>query len=600
MKEVEMMKFHSDRSAFAYVVGIDGREITLNLKDQHKGFVASHREGVTTVTDIGSLFGVDGGSKLIVLKVTSISFAEPREVHRPKSKKDGDIEEPLRNLVAVAVGIIRKKNGSAEFFTDSLTAPALGAEAYPLVDEELNAILGINHTGVGLNMGSPVRGGSNLKIDISGLLARHVAVLGSTGQGKSSFTTAVLQQLAKGKNSKIVIFDINGEYGNIFEGHIEKKLVKRTSLGGSSPTTKIPYIALGRHGLGRLLLPSEKTQRPALNFALDNLNKVQWFSNEEGVGLVGARSATLFDDCRSNGADEALKTITALRQKTTTTNVATTWPPFNALSCLIAESHALKPGRNGVERGVFEYGNVSNLITKIKQLLSDEVFCSVIETGTITPTTTKPKSKTTSTTSSTSLNWQNEGEALINNLFGLSESDWRIHIIDIREVAHDLMPLVLGSLLELLAFELFRRGPGKNKPTLLVLEEAHHYLRQLAQGDDGGNHSLAYERLAKEGRKFGLSLWLSTQRPSELSPTVLSQCGTWVCFRLNGEHDLRAVSLATEWVDKQELSRISGLPRQQAIVFGSGVTMPVRVTAPTANPPPESKDPNFNSWFEDE
>jgi DNA helicase HerA-like ATPase len=122
-------------------------------------------------------------------------------------------------------------------------------------------------------------------------------------------------------------------------------------------------------------------------------------------------------------------------------------------------------------------------------------------------------------------------------------------------------------------------------------------LRQVADGDESGRHSLAYERLAKEGRKFGLSLWVSTQRPSEVSPTVLSQCGTWVTFRLTGEQDLKAVATATEWADRQETNRIAGLPRQQAIVFGSGVPMPVRVQAPTASPTPESKDPDFNSWF---
>ncbi len=587
-KGVAMMRFHSDRSAFAYVVGIDGREITLNLKDQHKGFVASHREGITTVTDIGSLFGVDGGSKLIVLKVTSISFAEPREAHRPKSRKDGVVEEPLRNLVSVVVGVIYRTARKIEFNTDSLTSPALGAEAYPLVDDELDAILGVNRVTNGIDLGVPTRGGAHLRVDVSGLLSRHVAVLGSTGQGKSCFTAATLQQLAKGPKSRIVVFDINGEYEGIFKSHIAENLVKVTRLGGASPTRKIPYIALGRHGLGRLLLPSEKTQRPALNFALDNLNKVKWFDANGGAGLADSKVATLFDDCRQAGADDAHKTITALRTRSAKT-LSSSWPPLSALSCLIAESHSLKPNNRGmIERAAFEYGNVSNLITKIKQLLSDEIFLSVVDAEALKPAI---KGK---------LSWQSEGEHLINELFGLSGSEkWRVHIINIREVAHDLMPLVLGSLLELLAFELFRRGPGKSTPTLLVLEEAHHYLRQITQGDDGsGNHALAYERLSKEGRKFGLSLWISTQRPSEVSPTVLSQCGTWVCFRLNGEQDLKAVSSATEWADRQELSRISGLPRRQAIIFGSGVTMPVRVESLIADPLPESTDPNFSVWFE--
>jgi hypothetical protein len=144
--------------------------------------------------------------------------------------------------------------------------------------------------------------------------------------------------------------------------------------------------------------------------------------------------------------------------------------------------------------------------------------------------------------------------------------------------------------------KLFKRGQGATHPTLLVLEEAHHYLRQLNDNDETGKHSLAYERLAKEGRKFGISIWLSTQRPSELSSTVLSQCGTWVVFRLASEQDLRAVSVAAEWVDKQEVSRIAGLPRRQAVIFGSCVALPTRITSPTANPTPKSHDPDFKAW----
>ncbi|MDE0627321.1 MAG: ATP-binding protein [Bryobacterales bacterium] len=108
---------------------------------------------------------------------------------------------------------------------------------------------------------------------------------------------------------------------------------------------------------------------------------------------------------------------------------------------------------------------------------------------------------------------------------------------------------------------------------------------------------LANERLAKEGRKFGVSIWVSTQRPAEISPTVLAQCGTWTVFRLTSEQDLRAVSAAGEWFDRQELDRIAGLPRQQAVMFGGSVAMPVRVVAPRADPVPKSTDPDFSRWF---
>lgn len=84
-----------------------------------------------------------------------------------------------------------------------------------------------------------------------------------------------------------------------------------------------------------------------------------------------------------------------------------------------------------------------------------------------------------------------------------------------------------------------------------------------------------------------------------MSSTVLSQCGTWVVFRLTSEQDLRSVSAASEWVDKLELNRIAGLPRQQALIFGSSFSVPIRIQTHNASPTPKSSDPDFNKWFTD-
>src|SRR5690606_33188704 len=119
--------------------------------------------------------------------------------------------------------------------------------------------------------------------------------------------------------------------------------------------------------------------------------------------------------------------------------------------------------------------------------------------------------------------------------------------------------------------------PGASFPTLLVLEEAHHYFREFT-GEAGDGSPLAYERLAKEGRKYNLSMLVSTQRPSELSPTVVARFGTWAVFRLRNEEDERAVWVASEWGEKHLVSQIPGLPRGQAAVFGAACSLPLRVS----------------------
>lgn len=572
------------RQSFGYVVRLDGPRVTLNLLDSHTGQQASHRYGVSPVAEVGSLFAIDGGVRLLIARVLGLHFAEPREAHREGVGTSALNAEPLRHLEAVVQGYLERKSEDLKFTQDFLVSPTLGAGAYPLTPDETRTILR-SHTAeaTDLVLGTEPRTGIELKANLQDLLPRHMAVLGATGQGKSSFTAAVLQQILELPTPRVVVFDINGEYSKAVEDYVQGDELVSTRLGGENPDLRIPYYALGRHGLSRLFLPSERTQRPALNFALDALSFVEWHKSVQGAGLVGSRRAVLFDDCRSEGATEAAGAINRLRSPTDLVS-AGSWPPMRALACLVAESHSIVPKGGGLQRDTFLYQNVSPLITRILRRADDPQFRAVVDVSGGRP----PQGR--------NLDWLYEGSRLVDRIFGEVNPTWKLHLVNLREVAHDLLPLVLGSLLELYAFELFRRGQDTTYPTMLVLEEAHHYLRQIVPESEEASSTLAYERLAKEGRKFGVALWLSTQRPSEVSPTVLGQCGTWATFRLVAEQDLRAIASASEWVDRQELNRIAGLRRQDLLLFGAGVSLPIRLVAATANPPPRSRDPNFAQW----
>lgn len=570
------------RQPIAYVVQIDGGQITLNLLDMHRGHVASHNWGMAAVAEVGALIGLTSGARLLVLRVQGLDFAEPREAHRAGIGASAQKDDPLRHLRGVIVGRLDRIKGKLEFFSDSLATPALGAEAVPLTDEEYAAIFQRDENAKAkVTLGHNIRGTGPLRVGLESLLARHVAVLGSSGQGKSCFTAAILQQVIKQPRARVVIFDVNGEYSDALKPLLADRL-KETIIGGEKEGAfRIPYQALGRHGLMRLLMPSEKTQRPALAFAIEHLSRVVWFDNPRGAGLVGETRFSLTDECVQVGVAEAHRALQALRSGTA--QVATAWPSMRAVSALVSESHCVMPGRNGPERSAFLYGNIAPLITRIHRLVEDPMFTSVVNVD-------------GGPGSGGQLNWRRESTELVESIFGAKQVNWTVHIVNLRNVAHDLMPLVLGSLLELYAHELFRRGQENKIATLLVLEEAHHYLRPVGTDEDARDHALAYERLAKEGRKFGLSLWLSTQRPSEVSSTVLSQCNTWVTFRLASEHDLSAVQSACEWVDKSEVRRIAGLARQNAIVFGGSVSMPTFIRAPEAKPRPRSDDAPFDDW----
>lgn len=577
------------RLAVGYVVQIEGSEITLNLLDMHRGQLASHALGIAAVTEVGSLLALDAGSRVLVMKVLSQSFAEPKEAHRLGVGSSTHQNEPLRHVCGVVVGQLTRVSGNVQFISDSLATPPLGADAYPLTSQELSSVLG-NHADekAPIVLGQDLRGGGQLRIGLESLISRHVAVLGSSGQGKSCFTAAVMQQVVRLPKARIVIFDINGEYEDAFKtlDGIPPGAIQVTHIGGQDDGGyRIPYYALGRYGLHRLLIPSEKTQRPALSFALESLNRVKWFPAASGAGLSNDDQAFLFDDCRPQGAAEAEQRIQKLRGKQTPT--VDEWPHMGALAALIAESHGIAPANSGFKRDAFSFSNISPLVTRVHRFTEDAMFRAVVDVN-------------GGPSCDGLLDWEKESTALVDRIFGGQQVPWRVHIINLRRVSHDLTPFILGSLLELYAFELFKRGQKRKVPTLLVLEEAHHYLRPIGSGAEAAENSLAYERLAKEGRKFGLALWLSTQRPSEISPTVLSQCNNWVTFRLTAEKDLAAVQSASEWADRREVKRIAGLARQTAIIFGGSISMPTLVKAATASPPPRSEDAAFDSWASEE
>lgn len=570
------------RIAFGYVVEVDGFAITVNLLESHRGQVAGHIQGVSSIASPGDMVGVDGGPELFVLRVEGVAFAEPNNLGRPGR---GPKEEALRVLHGHVIGVIRDRD---EFVRHSGVAPGLGAEVFPLTDREHGLVIGVDERADGaIRLGYDARN-RNVKVvtNLDDLLGRHVATIGATGQGKSGFVASMLQEICRTTRPRVVLFDVNGEYAAAFRDPAGQAMpgVLVTTLGdaGQNPM-RIPYYAFGRHGLGRIFLPSEKTQRPALNFALDALAYVEGKATGP-IGLVG-KPGCLYDDCNPDDAGAAHDAIELIRQGKA--KQAAVWPPMRAVSALVAESycHKLEGFKDPKtwKRDAFTYGHVLPLLHRIRTLVGDPLFARVVDVDGGKPSTP-------------TLDWKAEGERIVERIFGPKRgkvASWQLHIVDVSRVMSDLMPFVLGGLLELFAENLFQRGVGETPATLLVLEEAHHYLRQLKGDEEVGQHSLAYERLAKEGRKFGLSLWLSTQRPSEVSETVLAQCGTWVVFRLTNAKDVQSVVSASESSDRSMAGAIPGLPFREAIAFGAALPVPVRLTTAEASPPPKSPTSAF-------
>jgi DNA helicase HerA-like ATPase len=156
---------------------------------------------------------------------------------------------------------------------------------------------------------------------------------------------------------------------------------------------------------------------------------------------------------------------------------------------------------------------------------------------------------------------------------------------------------IVSKVFSKMLFE-YARGldPRNSEPMNIILEEAHRYVK-----DSDGSGLLGYdvfERIAKEGRKYGLHMGILSQRPSELSKTVISQCSNFIIHRLQSPDDLNYVSKMVPYIDQSMVDRITYLPCGHALVFGTAINLPMLTSFELASPVPNSGNSDISkAWY---
>ncbi len=176
-------------------------------------------------------------------------------------------------------------------------------------------------------------------------------------------------------------------------------------------------------------------------------------------------------------------------------------------------------------------------------------------------------------------------------------------VVDLSLLASEVLENVTALLGRLIHEFLQRLGEAESGvergefPVVLVLEEAQNYIREDRRSEEESISKQVFERIAREGRKFGLGLVVASQRPSELSKTVLSQCNSFIVHRLQNPEDLRYFREIVPGIYGQLLDQLPALAPRCALVLGECVQAPVLAEMRTANPVPRSKNPQFyKSW----
>lgn len=182
------------------------------------------------------------------------------------------------------------------------------------------------------------------------------------------------------------------------------------------------------------------------------------------------------------------------------------------------------------------------------------------------------------------------------------DSSNQITILDMSLLPSEVLETITGLVgrIVLEFVSRFKEEDRGSMPIVMVLEEAQNYIPEINKKDRTSISRKVFERIAREGRKYGLSLVISSQRPSELSKTVLSQCNSFVIHRLQNPDDQQYIRKLVSSASSEVLNQLPILPQQHAIILGDAVRTPVMARIDTAYPKPKSDNPHFvENWLKE-
>lgn len=434
-----------------------------------------------------------------------------------------------------------------------------------------------------------------VKILGSEFFAKHVGILGNSGSGKSCTTAKILQEVLDLDQSQVVVFDMHGEYRTAFsddEGQIDANV---TYLGVDDLV--LPYWLLKYEELEALFVDrsnpmNTSTQISFLRTAL--LEFKQDAANALGLSKVLTLDTPIYfaleklkiycenlndaryilNDDRLAFAQLAMRSLTPLEQGKL---MRTQRCQFN------------RGNPEGETPHPFYFGKLLGLIDQVDTKFNDrryEFLLKPIEHG-LKSRYFRDYIKDVEGTDQTS-NLMNH---LIKLLTGRVEPRSNLTIIDLSGIPFEIVDITVAVLTRLI-FELNFWTPAEQRhPTLLVFEEAHNYVPRVEKGQQFAK--AAVERVAKEGRKYGVSAMIVSQRPAELSETVLAQCNSFVVMRISNPDDQHYVSRVVGDHFAGVIDMLPVLRPGEAFVIGDSVLMPMRILVTLPCPTPQSADMDF-------
>jgi len=560
-----------------------------------------------------------------------------------------DLPFPLRKMRVNPLGVLKSEKENLYVFKRGVqTFPSIGEPVLIPTDNQLRAIVqsGANrHVQIGT---SPLAANAEVSVDPDRLFGRHLAVLGNTGSGKSCTVAGLIQWsinaatvAKKNPNARFIILDPNGEYSKVF-----KDKGRVFNVNSDENPLEVPLWFWNSAEWSSFTQASAKAQMPLLKRSLRAMRNEEYEITEdikvESKRFVGIILQSCIG-CKNSGEPfkpfphhkNFIERLQKWRNSLESLSVETEVDFSEILSLFESEykSHRIEQKNGFVDYQVFEISEVDRIIHELKNLYSlfggseneilprnedipikfpGEAFINYLE-GLAQETGNEQYFEFLLTRIRTLLA-DTRMKSIIGDEVKIDLEEWLseyigkqdtsggcVTVIDLSLVPAEIIHLVTTVIARMTfeALQRYRKIEGKSLPTVLVMEEAHTFIKRYKEDSD--NHSIQdmccqiFEKIAREGRKFGLGLVLSSQRPSELSPTVLSQCNTFILHRLSNDRDQELVGKLVPDNLRGLLRELPSLPSQHAILLGWASELPVMVRMRDLSDAerPHSDDPDF-------
>lgn len=495
-----------------------------------------------------------------------------------------------------------------------------------------------------------------ISISIDDFFNIHSAVLGNSGSGKSNTIAHIIQSIYRkkensAKGSKLIIFDVNGEYKQAFKKDLNEEItikyfkpnLKKENSDDHIETFYMPHFLMSLDEWSSFLLATDATQRPFWDKVLQESYKFYKISTSKDEDSKKFINYLRYKLCM-------LLSSVLSQADTDTSRITTAGALILKIKDIINSDKSLKTKCE--KEGLFAdinklhsnctimYGQnndkldlaVKSINEKIDYKEIQEIFDEKLDDGTffdykflkisaemILLEEDAKGNRLMRGYTSTMLNrldyfiYNNDCKFMreipddleIKNVDSYFEYLWgkdaqtktQLIIIDTSELSIDVLE-TLTSVLSRLIFSQRKEllnDERRKKPVHLILDEAHRYIKKDYKYLLREN---IFEKIAREGRKYSLYLLISSQRPSELSETVLSQCGNFIIHRIQNEVDMRYINAILPYFSDDFINKIKQSVPGEALIFGHCVSMPLHVIINKSNPEPNSKNCEIaKEWF---